>query len=134
MSHKFYRSVKKVNILECSKNLSSTRCLDVSSVKSLLSFLLFLLINLSISLPKCTISSTSHSFKSSNSCCFSIYRNSAQNLSSIIKNLSQVPMHRASKKFSSVFLIVLFQSTSKSLVAKSINGFFHMFNPAGQRP
>ena len=33
-SQKFFRSVKKVNKLECSKNLSSTSCLDVSSVQS----------------------------------------------------------------------------------------------------
>ena len=31
---KFFSSVKKVYKLECSKNLSSTSCLDVSSVQS----------------------------------------------------------------------------------------------------
>ena len=33
-SRKFFSSAKKVNKLECSKNLSSTSCLDVSSVQS----------------------------------------------------------------------------------------------------
>ena len=42
-SQKFFRSVKKVNKLEYSKNLSSTSCLDVSLVQSFLSFFLFLL-------------------------------------------------------------------------------------------
>ena len=33
-SQKFFRSVKKVNKLECFKNHSSTSCLDVSLVQS----------------------------------------------------------------------------------------------------
>ena len=43
-SQKLFRSVKKVNKLECSQNLSSTSCLDVSLVQNFLSFFLFLLI------------------------------------------------------------------------------------------
>ena len=43
-SQKLFRSVKKVNKLECSQNLSSTSCFDVSLVQNFLSFFLFLLI------------------------------------------------------------------------------------------
>ena len=43
-SQKLFRSVKKVNKLECSQNLSSTSCLDVSLVQNFLNFFLFLLI------------------------------------------------------------------------------------------
>ena len=91
-SQKFFRSVKKVNEFECSKNLSSTSCLDVLSVKRFLSFFLFLFLIFSISFSKCTISLTNHSFKSSDSCCFSKKRNSTQNFSSIVNNLLQILM------------------------------------------
>ena len=55
-SQKLFRFVKQVNKLECSKNLSSTICLDVSSVQIFVSFFLFVLIIGSISLSKCTTS------------------------------------------------------------------------------
>ena len=51
-----------------------------------------------------------------------------------VNNLSQIPMHRSSKRFSSVFLIVSLENTSKSLVSNSISDFFRTFNPAGTSP
>ena len=49
-SQKFFRSVKKVNKLESSKNPSSTSCLDVSLVQSFLRLFPLLLTIHSISL------------------------------------------------------------------------------------
>ena len=74
-SQKFFRSVKKVNKLECSKNLPLSSCLDVSLVQNFLSSLLFVRIFPSISLSKWTSSFTNHCFKSSDSYCFSKERN-----------------------------------------------------------
>ena len=70
LSRKFFRSIEKVHKLECSKNLSSTSCLNVSLIQSFLSFFLFLLILRLISLSKCTTSLTNQSFKSSDCCYF----------------------------------------------------------------